>query len=151
MNSPCLFKLFEYCLLPVLQSHTSISPLQFGYRPNTSTVLATTILKETVNKFLEEDSLVYACFLDLSKAFERVDHKILIEKLLNDNVPLYIINILRTLFKNTEVCVHFNGFFSSSWQIRQGVRHCGVLSAYLFTYYIDNILKCVLKKMLGAA
>ena len=31
-------------------------------RPNTSTVLATTILKETVNNFLEEDSLVYACF-----------------------------------------------------------------------------------------
>ena len=62
MNSPCLFKMFEYCLLPVLQSHTSISPLQVGYRPNTSTALATTILKETVNKFLEEDSLVYACF-----------------------------------------------------------------------------------------
>ena len=60
---------------------------------------------------------------------------------LNDNVPLYIINILGTLFKNTEVCVHFNVFFSNSWQIRQG----GVLSAYLFTYYIDNILKCVFK------
>ena len=79
-----------------------------------------------------------------SKAFERVDHNILIEKLLNDNVPLYIVNILGTLFKNTEVCVHFNGFFfSSSWQIRQGVRQGGVLSVYLFTYYIDNILKCV--------
>ena len=62
MNSSCLFKLFEYCLLTVLQSHTSISPLQFGYKPNTSTVSVTTILIETINKFLEEDSLVYACF-----------------------------------------------------------------------------------------
>ena len=55
--------------------------------------------------------LVYACFLDLSKAIELVDHKILIEELLNDDVPLYIVHILGTLFKNTEVCVHFYGFF----------------------------------------
>ena len=36
-----------------------------------------------------------------------------------------------------------------SWQIRQGVRQGGVLSAYLFTYYIDNILKFVFKEDVG--
>ena len=51
MNSFCFFKLFEYCLLPLLKKYTLISPLQFGYRHNTSTLLATTILKETVNTF----------------------------------------------------------------------------------------------------
>ena len=59
--------------------------------PNTSTLLATTIFKEIVNTFLEDDSVVYACFLDLSKAFERIDHSILIRKLLRDKVPSYIV------------------------------------------------------------
>ena len=42
-------------------------------------------------------------------------------------------------------------FFLNSWQIRQSVRQGpgGVLSAYLFTYYIDNILQCVFKEDVG--
>ena len=65
---------------------------------------------------------MYACFLDLSKAFERIDHSILIRKLLRDKVPSYIVNILSSIFMKSKVCVHFNGSFSNSWQIKQGVR-----------------------------
>ena len=139
----------EYCILPILKSYTQISTLQFGYRPNTSTLLATTIFKEIVNTFLEDDSVVYACFLDLSKAFERIDHSILIRKLLCDKVPSYIVNILSSIFMKSKVCVHFNGSFSNSWQIMQGVRQGGILSAYLFTYYIDDILKRVFSEDIG--
>ena len=90
------------------------------------------------NTFLEQDSVVYACFLDLSIAFGRVDHRILINKLLNDKVPSFVV-----------VCVHFNGSFFSSWRIGQGVRKGEVLSAYLFKYYIDDILKRVFSENIG--
>ena len=60
MISSNIFKLFEYSLLPSLKYFTSLSSLQFGYRPNTSSV--------------------YYCFLDLSKAFERVSHARLLKK-----------------------------------------------------------------------
>ena len=51
---------------------------------------------------------------------------------------------------NSEACVHFNGSFSSSLRINQGVRQGGVLCACLFTYYyIDNILKCVFIENIG--
>ena len=49
----------------------------------------------------------------------------------------------------SEVCVHFNGSFSNSWQIKQGVRQGGILSAYLFMYYIEDILKCVFSEDIG--
>ena len=78
-----------------------------------------------------------------------MDHVLLINKLLRDKVPTFIVNILRTVFSNSEVCVHFNGSFSNSWQVRQGVWQGGVLSAYLFTYYIDDILKRVFKEDIG--
>ena len=149
MSSSYFFKVFEYSILPLLKNYTNIFPQQFGYRPNTSTLLATTILKDTVNNFLKKDNSVYACFLDLSKAFERVDHVLLINNLLRDKVPTFIVNILRTVFSDSEVCVHFNGSFSNSWQVRQGVRQGGILSTYLFTYYIDDILKRVFKEDIG--
>ena len=88
-------------------------------------------------------------FLDLSKAFERIDHSILIRKLLRDKVLSYIVNILSSIFMKSKVCVHFNGSFSNSWQIKQGVRQGGILSAYLFTYYIDDILKRVFSEDIG--
>ena len=74
MISSNIFKLFEYSLLPSLKYFTSLSSLQFGYRPNTSTMLATAVVKEILTKFTSDGSSVYCCFLDLCKAFERVSH-----------------------------------------------------------------------------
>ena len=45
--------------------------------------------------------------------------------------------------------VNFDGSFSNSWQVRQGVRQGGVLSAYIFPYYTNNILKLVFKEYIG--
>ena len=66
--------------------------------------------------------------------------------LLYDKVPSFIVNILCSNFTNSEMHVHFNGSFSSSWRIKQGVRQGRVLSAYFFTYYIDDLLKRVISE-----
>ena len=74
MISNNLFKLFECALLPKLKRRIDLSPYQFGFRHATSTVMAVGLLKETINKYISEGSPVFACFLDLSKAFERLTH-----------------------------------------------------------------------------
>ena len=51
--------------------------------------MAVSIIKETLMKYKCEGSTVRSCFLDLSKAFERVKHDRLIDKLYNRNVPTY--------------------------------------------------------------
>ena len=81
MISSNLLKFFEYCLLPIIQRYTNVSPMQFGYIANTSTSLAALILKEAVHKYLTAESKVYSCFLDLSKAFGRVNYDMLLQKL----------------------------------------------------------------------
>ena len=93
MISPCFFKLFEYCVLPRLTATMPLSHLQFGYRPQSSTLLATALLKETVNKFVNEGSVIYSYFLDLSKAFGRLDHELLLKKFADANLPSYLISI----------------------------------------------------------
>ena len=69
---------------------------------------------------------VFTCFLDLSKAFERVNHNILIEKLYSKNVPDFIIGIFKYIFRNSTAQVNFNNEFSSKWKITSGVRQGGV-------------------------
>ena len=85
MISSIIFKLFEYSLLPSLKYFASPSSLQFGYRPNTSTILATAVVKEILTKFTSEGSCSLFLFLDLSKAFERVSHARILEKKTKQN------------------------------------------------------------------
>ena len=141
MRSSNIFKVFEYTVLPILLRYNPLSQYQFGYRANTSTTLATALLKETIGEYINSGSLVYACFLDLSKAFEHVEHDLLLRKLCDNGTPSFIVNILRAVFINTTVSVSYNNHFSEPWFITRGLRQGGVLSAYLFCIYIDDILK----------
>ena len=138
-----LFKLFEYALLPKLKRRIDLSPYQFGYRHATSTVMAVGLLKETINKYISEGSPVYACFLDLSKAFERLTHDKLLDKLKEKSVPSYIINLINIMFLNSFVSVKYDDVISKKWNLKRGVRQGGVLSAFLFCVYIDDILTSI--------
>ena len=143
MISNNLFKLFEYALLPKLKRRIDLSPYQFGYRHATSTVMAVGLLKETINKYISEGSPVYACFLDLSKAFERLTHDKLLDKLKEKSVPSYIINLINIMFLNSFVSVKYDDAISKKWNLKRGVRQGGVLSAFLFCVYIDDILTSI--------
>ena len=56
------------------------------------------VLKEVVEKYTHANSCVYASYLDASKAYDRVNHGVLFRKLLENNFPLYIVNILRAWY-----------------------------------------------------
>ena len=101
------------------------------------------MLKETVNKFVKEGSVVYSCFLDLSKAFERLDHELLLKKLADANLPSYLISIFKSIFCGSFVSVNYGGFYSKKWQLRQGVRQGGILSAYIFSFYMNDVLETI--------
>ena len=137
MISSNFFKVFEYILLPFIKQ-LPLSSYQFGYRSGSSTILATTLLKEAIDGYISDGGTVYACFLDMSKAFEYVDHELLLNKLVCRGMPSYVVNMLRTIYSRTSVSVH--GIFSNSWKICRGVRQGGVTSAFLFNLYIDDIL-----------
>ena len=67
---------------------------------------------EIIKSNIAGKSKVFTCFLDLSKAFERVNHNILIEKLYSKNVPDIIIGIFQYIFRNSTAQVNFNNEFS---------------------------------------
>ena len=54
--------------------------MQFGFRQNYSTINALISLTETIRKYLDEGKFVCGVFVDLQKAFDTVEHDILLKK-----------------------------------------------------------------------
>ena len=111
-------KVLEYIISPYIQT-IPINPRQFSYRKNTSTILATMLLQETVKQYIDQGSSVFTCFLDLSKAFVRIELSILIDRLRKKHVPEFIINILCYIFSKSTARVYFNGSSSQSWSLHE--------------------------------
>ncbi len=97
ISSSCL-KIFEYSMLSHLKKRLKLNPRQFGFRNGTSTTMVALILKETIMSYTHKNSKVYAFFLDLSKAFYKVNHFVLINKLCSSKVSPVIVNILSELY-----------------------------------------------------
>ena len=81
MSSSSLLKLFEYCLLFKLENYINLNKRQFGFRKFTSCQMPITILKETIHNYNNSNSNVHCTFLDLTKAFDKINHKTLIKKI----------------------------------------------------------------------
>ena len=140
MLSSIFLKLFEYCLLGKISPYLSFNDRQHGFRPKYSTSTACLVLKETVLNYMHSGSSVYACFIDIRKAFDSVNHKILLEKLSHQKIPKVFVNLIKFWYSNQKVNVKFGHVMSKSFLICNGVRQGGVLSGLFFNLYIDSIL-----------
>ena len=136
MISSVYLKLFEYCLLSKLEPYIKLNDRQHGFRKNNSTSTACFTLKETVMYYMNANSTVFSCFVDIRKAFDSVCHKILFRKLTALGIPTSLINVMRYWYDNQLVQVKYNSSFSLEWKLSNGVRQGGVLSGHLFNIYI---------------
>ena len=138
--SSSIGKLLEIVILMKYINELSSSELQFGFKPNHSTVMCTAVLKEIVQYFNNRGSNVYAVFLDASKAFDRVHYGKLFELLIKRELNPSVIRMLLYTYVNQNACVNWNGIRSSTFRLHNGVKQGGVLSPVLFTVYIESLL-----------
>ena len=140
MQSSNLLKIAEFLILNILEEKIFINPRQFGYSRGVSTADATLVLKETIYQSINNNENVYALFLDLSKAFDRVDHFKLAHILLQKNIPPDIVWILLKFLRNQTAVVQWGKSYSHTAYLNMGCRQGGILSPFLFKLYIDSIL-----------
>ncbi len=90
---------------------------------------------------LQGNTNVFGCFLDASKAFDRVNHTTLFKMLIDRNLPPTVLRFLFSWYRDQELVVRWNVDISASFNVSNGVRQGGVLSPILFTVYIDELLQ----------
>ena len=86
--SPVLSKVFELVLMNDLQSYLKSDNLQFGFKQNSSCAHAIFTLCSVVDHYCHSGSTVTICALDISKAFDRLDHYKLLSLLMDRKVIL---------------------------------------------------------------
>lgn len=137
-------KIFEKCiasrLTNYLESNNLLTDSQHGFRQNRSTETALLQFTSNIYKSLNDKNLVAGIFLDLSKAFDSLNHTILIDKLRNIGIrglPLQLFSNYLTDRKQTVYC---NNEYSSFGTICHGVPQGSVLGPILFLVYINDII-----------
>ena len=140
MNSSNFLKIFECCLNPFLIRHLKLNNRQFGFRKNTSCSSAHIILKETVKSYVAERSNVHCAMVDVSKAFDKINHSILIDKLHKSGLPKHIIGIIAYMMNNSYANIFVNNIATDLWKIGNGTRQGGLISPLIFSYYINGII-----------
>ena len=82
----------------------------------------TSIFKEVIDSYRVLNSSMFACFLDASKAFDRVNHGLLFRKLMQRGVPGYIIRFLAVWYTQQMMFVRWGNVLSEPFSVSNGVR-----------------------------
>ena len=134
-----LSKIVELLLLDRMYDVLVTNCNQFGFKPKLGTDMCIFSLKEIIDRYRQLHGTVFMCFLDASKAFDRVKHSVLFNKLLKRGAPIYIVRILMYWYSHQTMCVRWGGVLSTSFNVTNGVRQGGILSPYLFNVYMDGL------------
>jgi hypothetical protein len=136
-------KLVYSRLYSFLELHECIFELQFGFRSKHSTNHALMSLTETIRDALDNSNFACGIFVDFQKAFDTVDHNILLKKLDHYGVRGRANDWFKSYLTNRLQYVSVNGFNSKNEVMKYGVPQGSVLGPLLFLVYINDLRNAI--------
>ena len=114
---------------------------QFGSRAGSGTREGLFCFNTIAQKHIEVNQDLYTCFIDYSKAFDRIHHATLVECLERIGVDGKDIRIIANLYWHQKAAIKIDDELSPFTEIQRGVRQGCVLSPYLFNIYTEFIFR----------
>ena len=149
----CFGKLFTAILNDriklFLENYNLLGPEQTGFRAGFSTLDNLFTLYGIIDILHSKNKRLYCAFLDLEKAFDKIDRVLLWEKLINSGIDGKIVRVIVNLYNDAKSCVMVDGICSDYFKSLVGVRQGENLSPILFALFINDFKDYLNLEMLG--
>ncbi len=137
--SKILEKVVSIRLISFLDEHKILSPDQFGFRKGHSTIHPLLLFVNDVTSALNKKENTISIFCDIRKAFDTVNHEILLAKLSNIGVRGVELEWFRSYLSNRMQFVSIDGACSGLLEILLGVPQGSILGPLLFLIFINDL------------
>jgi hypothetical protein len=141
---PCFSKILERLVfnrcIDFINENNLLNEKQFGFRPNHSTYMAIIELVDKVANAVDNNETTIGIFLDLSKAFDTINHDILLYKLEHYGFRGVVLQWFESYLNNRKQFVRYQMRDSDKKIIKCGVPQGSILGPLLFILYINDIV-----------
>ena len=129
------FRLGMYC-----ESIGCLPESQNGFRSDRSTVDAMFVSRLLATSAREKNVSVFKCFIDLTKAYDRVNRDILWKVLGNKGVPDALIDLIKGLLVGSAAAIRIKGEIVADFSLDMGLKQGSVFSPLLFNIFFGSII-----------
>ena len=112
-TSSVVSQVFEHCILDRYAEYFITSDNQFGFKKSSGCSIAIFTLRSIIDYYVSHGSTVNMCAIDLSKAFDKMNHHGLFIKLMKRMVPVNLLLLLENWFRHGITCVKWGSVLSN--------------------------------------
>lgn len=122
-----------------IEKHNIMSPNQYGFIADRGTQPLLEAVSDNINFGFEHNLFTCACFLDVSKAFDTMNHSILLHKISAIGFRGPFFSVLQNILFESSQLVAINDAHSSKVSLTSGVPQGSILSPLLFNTYFNDM------------